>query len=98
MAAEILSIGPIQLNEEATIESLTGLTQRMVSTKVDQANQTLLSSKFLEAGEREVARSQWRGREFVIGRVSESCTKLFLVLQGMRGSVAGPRQFDSQCF
>ena len=41
----------IQLNE-----SLTGLTQQMVSAKVDLANQTLLSSKILEVGEREVAR------------------------------------------
>ena len=47
----------IQLSEETTVESLTGLTQKMVSTKIDLTNQSLLSSKIQEAGEREVA--QW---------------------------------------
>ena len=52
----VLATLSIQLNEDVTIESLTGLTQRMVSAKVDLANQTLLTPKILEAGEREVAR------------------------------------------
>ena len=52
----VLATLSIQLNEEATVESLTGLTQRMVSAKVDLANQTLLKPRILEAGEREAAR------------------------------------------
>ena len=46
----------IQLGEETTVESLTGMTQKMVSTKIDLTNQSLLSPKIQEAGEREVAR------------------------------------------
>ena len=46
----------IQLGEETTVESLTGLTQKMVSSKIDLVNQTLLSPKIMEAGEREIAR------------------------------------------
>ena len=38
------------------MESLTGLTQKMVSSKIDLVNQTLLSPKIMEAGEREIAR------------------------------------------
>ena len=52
----ILPTLSIQLGEETTVESLTGLTQKMVSTKIDLANQALLSPKILEVGEREVAR------------------------------------------
>ena len=56
LSPAVLATLSIQLNEEATIESLTGLTQKMVSAKIDLANQSLLSPKILEAGEREVAR------------------------------------------
>ena len=52
----VLATLSIQLNEEVTEESLVGLTQKMVSNKVDLANKTLLAPKILEAGEREVAR------------------------------------------
>ena len=38
------------------VESLIGLTQRMVSTKVDLATRTLLTTRILEASDREVAR------------------------------------------
>ena len=38
------------------MESLIGLDQRMVSTKVDLANQTLLTTRIREASNREVAR------------------------------------------
>ena len=56
LSPAVLATLSIQLSEEVTVESLTGLTQKMVSTKIDLANQTLLTPRILEAGEREVAR------------------------------------------
>ena len=56
LSPAVMATLSIQLNEETTAETLTGLTQRMVSAKVDLANQTLLTPRILEAGEREVAR------------------------------------------
>ena len=44
------------LGEETTVDTLTGLTQKMVGTKIDLANQALFSTKITGAGEREVAR------------------------------------------
>ena len=38
------------------MESVIGLTQRMVSTKVDLATRTLLTTRILEASDREVVR------------------------------------------
>ena len=57
LLSTVLPTLSIQLGEETTVESLTGLTQKMVSTKIDLTNQSLLSPKIQEAGEREVA--QW---------------------------------------
>ena len=51
-----LPILSIQLGKETTVESLTGMTQKMVSAKIDLNNQSHLSPKIQEAGEREVAR------------------------------------------
>ena len=56
LSPTVLATLSIQTNEETTVESLTGLTQRMVGIKVDLANQTLHTTRIQEAGEREVAR------------------------------------------
>ena len=46
-----------QLSEEITAESLAGLTQKMLSKRIDEANLSHFSNKIQESGEREVARS-----------------------------------------
>ena len=56
LSPNVLATLSIQLGEDTSIESLIGLTQKMVSQKIDLTNQSLLSPKIMEAGEREVAR------------------------------------------
>ena len=56
LSPTVLATLSLKLGEETTADTLTGLTQKMVGTKVDLANQTLLSTKTMGAGEREVAR------------------------------------------
>ena len=56
LSRAILATLSIQLDEEATIENLTRLTQKMVSTKIDLANKNNFTRRIEDEGEREVAR------------------------------------------
>ena len=52
----LLDLLSAKQGEEATAESLQGVTQKMASFTIDKSNQTLLSNLIRESGEREIAR------------------------------------------
>ena len=56
LSPAVLATLSIQLNEEVTVDSLSGLTQKMVCTKVDQESHVALMEKIKNTGEREIAR------------------------------------------
>ena len=56
LSPAVLATLSIQLNEEVTVASLSGLTQKMVSIKVDQESHIALMEKIKNTGEREIAR------------------------------------------
>ena len=53
---DILATLSIKMSEEVSSESISNLTQKMICSKIDEANLKTFSEKMQEQGERECAR------------------------------------------